>query len=62
MTEFLRFIVTLGAVVDPFLAVPFFVAFTGGLGAAARARLARLIAVTVFIVLACSVFLREDKS
>src|SRR5690348_11746253 len=59
MTEFLRFIVTLTAVVDPFLAVPFFLAFTSERDAAARRRLARLVAITVFIVLACAAFAGE---
>jgi multiple antibiotic resistance protein len=55
-SEFLRFIVTLAAVVDPFLAVPFFLTFTSGLDGAGRARLARLIALTVFLVLAVATF------
>jgi multiple antibiotic resistance protein len=59
MTEFLRFVVTLTAVVDPFLAVPFFLAFTTGRNAAERARLARVIALTVFVVLALSAFFGE---
>ena len=53
-TEFLRFIVTLTAVVDPFLAVPFFLAFTKTYDAASRSRLARVLALTVFLVLALS--------
>jgi multiple antibiotic resistance protein len=59
MTEFLRFVVTLTAVVDPFLAVPFFLSFTGGRNAAERERLARVIASTVFVVLALSTFVGE---
>ncbi len=58
-TEFLRFVVTLAAVVDPFLAVPFFLAFTAGRNAADRARLARVVAVTVFVVLALATFFGE---
>ena len=54
LTEYLRFVVTLTAVVDPFLAVPFFIAFTGGLSLQERARLARVIALTVFLVLTFS--------
>jgi len=57
--EYLRFVVTLGAVVDPFLAIPFFLVFTRGRTTDDRARLARLIVVTVFLVLACSTFLGE---
>ena len=53
-TEYLRFIVTLTAVVDPFLAVPFFLAFTKTYDAASRSRLARVLALTVFLVLALS--------
>ncbi|MGZ8202895.1 MAG: MarC family protein [Burkholderiales bacterium] len=59
VTEFLRFVVTLTAVVDPFLAVPFFLAFTAGRNASDRARLARVIALTVFVVLALSTFFGE---
>ena len=59
MTEYLRFVVTLTAVVDPFLAVPFFLAFTAGRNVADRARLARVIALTVFIVLAFATFAGE---
>jgi multiple antibiotic resistance protein len=48
LTEYLRFVVTLTAVVDPFLAIPFFIAFTKDRTAADRARLARVVAITVF--------------
>jgi multiple antibiotic resistance protein len=57
--EYLRFAVTLTAVVDPFLAVPFFLSFTAGQDAALRPRLARTVALTVFIVLAVSAFVGE---
>jgi multiple antibiotic resistance protein len=59
LTEYLRFVVTLTAVVAPFLAVPFFIAFTRAQSLQDRARLARVIALTVFIVLACATFLGE---
>jgi multiple antibiotic resistance protein len=59
LTEYLRFAVTLTAVVDPFLAIPFFIAFTRGQSAEERARLARIVAITVFLVLASSVFVGE---
>ena len=59
VTEYLRFIVTLTAVVDPFLAVPFFLAFTTLHTSADRSRLARAIALTVFVVLASSVLVGE---
>ncbi|MFO7189182.1 MAG: MarC family protein [Pseudomonadota bacterium] len=58
-TEYLRFFVTLTAVVDPFLAIPFFLVFTRGYSAEQRVRLARIVAVTVFIVLALAAFFGE---
>ncbi len=57
--EYLRFVVTLTAVVDPFLAVPFFLAFTSAHGEAERQALARLVTLTVFAVLALSTFVGE---
>src|SRR5262245_44919739 len=59
LTEYLRFTVTLIAVVDPFLAVPFFLTFTSGQSAADRARLASAIALTVFLILASSALMGE---
>ena len=59
LTEYLRFVVTLIAVVDPFLAVPFFLAFTEKYSLGDRTRLARVIALTVFLVLTVAVFLGE---
>lgn len=58
-TDYVRFVVTLTAVVDPFLAVPFFLAFTRQHSVEDRARLARAVAVTVFVVLALSTFFGE---
>ncbi|MBU3694915.1 MAG: NAAT family transporter [Rhodocyclaceae bacterium] len=58
-TQYLRFFVTLTAVVDPFLAVPFFIAFTLDDTPAQRARLARTVAVTVLCVLAGSALFGE---
>ena len=49
--EYLRFVVTLTAVLDPFLAVPIFLAVTASSGHAARLRLARAVTLTVFVVL-----------
>jgi multiple antibiotic resistance protein len=49
--EYLRFVVTLTAVLDPFLAVPIFLALTSSSGHAARQRLARAVTLTVFAVL-----------
>ncbi|MBI1943452.1 MAG: NAAT family transporter [Betaproteobacteria bacterium] len=57
--DYLRFVVTLTAVVDPFLAVPFFLSFTSAQGAAERAGLARTVALTVFAVLAGAAFAGE---
>jgi multiple antibiotic resistance protein len=60
LTEYLRFVVTLTAVVDPFLAVPFFLQFTRADDPRRRAKLARVIAFTVFVVLACATFVGES--
>jgi multiple antibiotic resistance protein len=49
--EYLRFIVTLTAVLDPFLAIPIFLAVTSPSEPAARLRLAWVITLTVFLVL-----------
>ena len=49
--EYLRFVVTLTAVLDPFLAVPIFLSVTAGQRERGRARLARVVTVTVFAVL-----------
>ena len=57
--DYLRFVVTLTAVVDPFLAIPFFLSFTAAQPEAARRRLARTVALTVFAVLAASAFIGE---
>jgi multiple antibiotic resistance protein len=56
--EYLRFIVTLAAVVDPFLAVPMFLSFTAARHGE-RPRLARVVALTVFAVLLVSAFIGE---
>ena len=58
-TEYLRFLVSLTAVVDPFLAIPFFIAFTREHTPENRARLARVVALTVFLVLASATFLGD---
>ena len=57
--EYLRFFVTLTAVVDPFLAVPFFIAFTASYSEAERAALARVVVLTVLGVLAVSTFIGD---
>lgn len=58
-TEYLRFFVTLTAVVDPFLSIPFFIAFTKGQNAAQRKRLAGVVALAVFLVLATASLVGE---
>jgi multiple antibiotic resistance protein len=50
--EYLRFIATLTAVLDPFLAVPIFLGVTAERDAASRRRLANAVVLTVFVVLA----------
>jgi multiple antibiotic resistance protein len=54
LADYLRFVVTLAAVLDPFLAVPIFVAVSASADRPARLRLARVITLTVFAVLAGS--------
>ncbi len=49
--EYLRFVVTLTAVLDPFLAVPIFVALTAARDDAERVVLARIVTLTVGLVL-----------
>ena len=57
--EYLRFAVTLTAVLDPFLAVPIFVSVTAGQDMRERLRLAQIVTVTVFAVLAGAAILGE---
>ena len=52
LQDYLRFTVTLVAVLDPFLAVPIFLAFTAGKEAQARWHLTNAVTLTVFLVLA----------
>jgi multiple antibiotic resistance protein len=59
LQDYLQFIVTLTAVVDPFLAVPFFLAFTRGATHDERMRLARVIVLTVFLVLVAASLVGE---
>ena len=55
-----RFFVTLAAVLDPFLAVPIFLALTASRSAVERARLVRVVTVTVLAVLAISGLVGEQ--
>ena len=59
LQEYLRYVVTLTAVLDPFLAVPIFLSVTAAGDAAARLRLARVVTLTVFAVLAGSALVGE---
>jgi multiple antibiotic resistance protein len=52
LQEYLRYLVTLTAVLDPFLAIPIFVSATAGRDDAARRRLTNVVTLTVFLVLA----------
>ena len=60
MQDYLRFFVTLTAVLDPFLAVPMFLALTASHGARERVVLVRVVALTVFGVLAVSALLGDS--
>ena len=55
-----RFFVTLAAVLDPFLAVPIFLALTASRSAAEQAQLVRVVTVTVIAVLAVSGLVGEQ--
>jgi MarC family membrane protein len=57
--EYLRFAVTLTAVLDPFLAVPIFVSLTARRASGERMKLARVVTLTVFLVLAGSALFGE---
>jgi multiple antibiotic resistance protein len=50
--EYLRYVVTLTAVLDPFLAIPIFIGVTASRDEASRLRLIQVITLTVFLVLA----------
>lgn len=58
-SDYLRFIITLIAVVDPFLAVPIFITVTASMRSEARKRLARAVVFTVFLVLVLATFIGE---
>ncbi len=59
LASYARFFVTLTAVLDPFLAIPFFLALTADADAVRRRTLARAVVWTVFGVLAVSALLGE---
>jgi len=58
--EYLRYLVTLTAVLDPFLAIPIFVGVTAARDEAATRRLANVVTVTVFLVLAGAALFGES--
>ena len=60
LVEYLRYVVTLTAVLDPFFAVPIFISVTARRTTAERLALARVIALTVFGVLAGSALFGES--
>ena len=60
LQEYLRFVVTLTAVLDPFLAVPIYVSVTAGERSRARLRLANVVTLTVFLVLAGTALFGEQ--
>ena len=60
LQEYLRYIVTLTAVLDPFLAIPIFVGVTAARDEAGTRRLANVVTVTVFLVLAGAALFGES--
>ena len=60
LQEYLRYLVTLTAVLDPFLAVPIFIGASAGRDLASQRRLADAVAATVFAVLAGAAVLGDD--
>ena len=57
--EYLRFVVTLTAVLDPFLAVPIFVSLTAGERPRDKRKLAQMVTLTVFLILTGAAFFGE---
>jgi len=60
LSGYLRFFVTLTAVLDPFLAVPIFLALTASRSDGERKALVRVVTITVFGVLAISALVGEQ--
>ena len=58
--DYLRYLVTLTAVLDPFLAIPIFVGVTAARDKAGTLRLANVVTVTVFLVLAGAALFGES--
>ena len=59
LQEYLRFLITLTAVLDPFLAIPIFISVAAARDEASRRRLANVVTITVFVVLAGSALFGE---
>src|SRR5258708_12431052 len=60
LQEYLRYLVTLTAVLDPFLAIPIFISVSAARDDAGRRRLADVVTITVFVVLAGSAIFGES--
>jgi multiple antibiotic resistance protein len=58
--EYLRYLVTLTAVLDPFLAIPIFISVTATRDDAGRRRLIQVVTLTVFLVLAGAAIFGES--
>ena len=59
LREYVRYFITLVAVLDPFLAVPIYVGVTAQRSEGSRARLARVVTLTVLAVLVAAAFAGE---
>ena len=60
LQEYLRYLVTLTAVLDPFLAIPIFVSVTATYDERSRRRLIQVVTLTVFLVLAGAAIFGES--
>jgi multiple antibiotic resistance protein len=60
LSEYLRYLVTLTAVLDPFLAIPIFIGATAGHDEAGQRRLANAVVATVFAVLCGAAVFGDD--
>ena len=60
LREYVRYFITLVAVIDPFLAIPIYVGATAGQGDSQRKALARVVTLTVLAVLVISAFAGEQ--
>ncbi len=60
LQDYLRYLVTLTAVLDPFLAIPIFIGATLGRDETGQRRLANAVVATVFVVLAGAAIVGDD--